>query len=221
MIEIDVPPYQVGSLSTICEIVIGEILKHHRIESDLCSNTLYNAAKYCLRDLYRIDAQQNSSITISKFAGYWGFWVRKLKPLSSAYFLPELSEDGTYSPENLGEDGELSTDYKQKNVVENVNEIIALELAVNLIIELRKSAEGIDPKFAFEDKVRDACTAIPGGKCNKVDCFMEYTKNYLFFDQNYHFDYITYSMRHRTFGPHHFVMLMDQMLYSSCTRLRA
>lgn len=146
-----------------------------------------------MRDIYRLSNEQTDSIAITKYAGYWAFWVRKLKPIRWA-FDRDHAEYGSQQ-----ENSELS----------NINELIALEIAITLLPSER--VENVGPPLA--DPNRSHCQK----SCNGVDCFNLYAKDFFSVHDRYNENYIIYSMRHRTFGPHHMTMLLDSIVFGSCS----
>lgn len=87
-----------------------------------------------------------------------------------------------------------------------INERVALEISVRLLIDL------IDN---FPDNIRDGCTGCDGKRCVE-----EYSTAYFAFDDRYFEKYMIYSMRHRTFGPHHFTAILDSLVFAACHRER-
>lgn len=158
----------------------------------LDDDTLLEVAAFFLRDIYRIDQQQRGTVSIAKWAGYWAFWIRKLKPISM------VAKDAYY-----------------KITVEdavNINELIAIQFALEIVGEYRSEAK-------FEDRVMQACTLAAEDKCDGVECFWKHAEKYLNFGEEFFSEYIIYSMRNRTFGPHHFALLIENMIFASCRGL--
>lgn len=182
----DVPEQQVTALSTLASKIINDILKRENVSADLNPNAMFDVSKFFLRDIYRLDAQQSGSVSIAKFAGYFGFWIRKLKPIENAF---TGTQNGSSKP------------------VVDVNELVALNVGIAIIEEFRRAG-------VFTDYVGEKCPYT--NECNKTDCFLRFAKRYFDFEDGYHKEYIMYSMRHRTFGPHHFAILFEQLLFSSC-----
>ena len=183
-----IPETQIAFLTERVEKIIISISINMGFKPEFSDELLEASTEFFLRDIYRLDEQQRGSITLAKFAGYWAFWIRKLKPIRSAKF--------------------ISGDLKGKKVAD-VNEVVALQLAVNLVLMLRKSGP-------FEDAVRNSCK---DKTCDGTDCFEEYTGKYFAFNKSFFREYIMYSMRNRTFGPHHFSLLIENFVYSSCRKL--
>jgi len=185
----NLPEEQVAFLTQRARRLISLILSQENIEANISTEVLTSVTTFFLRDIYRIDEQQRGDISLAKFAGYWGFWIRKLKPISDA---KDKEED-------------------QNGVYHDINELVAIQFAVDIIVLLRAA----NP---FNDNVWQTCDDDDKLKCNGVQCFKEYTLNYFGFHTNFFQNYITYSMRNRTFGPHHFSLMMESLMYSACVR---
>ena len=57
------------------------------VENVLSDERVRQVAKYALRDLKRLEVDQNSKVAITKYVGYIGFWFSKLKPIKVLYRL--------------------------------------------------------------------------------------------------------------------------------------
>jgi len=77
-------------------------------------------AECLLKDLQRLAIPQGNEIADTKYAAYWAFWVRKIKPVNIAWL-----------------DGE------QKNEMTDVNERAALELAMTTVKKAGKHRDCI------------------------------------------------------------------------------
>lgn len=150
---------------------------------------LFEATYYFLRDINRIRAQQGDQVTAAKFAGYLGFWIRKLRPLSMAFFVEETEPESE---------------------IVHFNELVGLNLALVYLIEDGKGGG----ELAF-DPIRNSCD---NAECDGRQCLVKYVNLYLSLSSNY--DYIIYSMRHRTFGPHHLVSILEHLVFGACVGFR-
>jgi hypothetical protein len=184
-----VPPTQIVFLRKTSKRIIKGILKSLQVKAKVDKDLLEEVAEFFLRDIYRIDRQQRESVSAAKFAGYWAFWVRKLKPISRATPLTKAA--------------------KPFADARSINEIVALQFGIEILRHVR-TVEG------FSDNVRQECSNFIEGKCDGSSCLLAYARRYLTFDKNFYHDYIIYSMRNRTFGPHHFALLLENMTFSSC-----
>ncbi len=184
---------EVRDLAAATEVFIKEYLGELGVEFELSRKTLIETAFFFYRDLYRIRAHQSDQITAGKFAGYLGFWIRKLKPISRAFAIGVNKSD-----DNL-------------EILE-INEFIGLQFAMNLLVEDGKG-------FAddqLHDPIRRNCT---DETCDGKSCLLEYFQAYVALPANV--DYIIYSMRHRTFGPHHLVTILEHLVFGACRSARA
>lgn len=154
-------------------------------------------AEFFLRDINRISEQQQESISLSKYHGYMGFWIRKLKPVSLAF--PNSNQAGAIASPSEGVD-----DVDWDKEITDVNERIALRVVLNQIMNA-DSDESLDP-------VRRSCKV----SCDKVSCVKLFSSEYFNAKGGQNMDYLIHSMRRRTFGPHHMAMLCEFIIFSSC-----
>jgi hypothetical protein len=192
----EVPEKQVAFLATECELVFQAILKDLGVIAKIDSKIVRQLTAFFLRDIYRIDQQQRGSVSLAKHSGYWGFWVRKLKPISGA---------------------KLDGDFLSAEELEFINEIVSIYFAIHLVQENRAREHDITQiRGQQSDMVRVQCSEDRPGHCSGTKCFEKYVKEYLNFNKRFFLNYITYSMRNRTFGPHHFALLIEGLIYSAC-----
>ena len=183
----------VAALAAATESLLLEVSKRLGISSELSRKNVFNVAKYFLRDINRIRDRQDGSISAIKFAGYWGFWIRKLKPLSRAFKF-----------------GDSRDDYK-KEIVE-VNELVALEISVAFIVRIGSLVE----HKVVIDPIRGNCGCRNTGACDGAECAKQAAISFMKFNNYLNLRYIVYSMRHRTFGPHHLVTNLDHIVFGAC-----
>lgn len=192
----DVPEKQVAFLATECELVFQAILTDLGVSAKIDSKIVRQLTAFFLRDIYRIDQQQRGSVSLAKHSGYWGFWVRKLKPISEA---------------------KLAGEFLLDEELEFVNEIVSIYFAIHLVQENRAREPNITQlRGQQSDMVRSQCSIDKPGFCSGTNCFEKYVKEYLNFNERFFLKYLTYSMRNRTFGPHHFALLIEGLIYSAC-----
>lgn len=188
----DPDPARVARLAATTARRLAQLVQELNCEAIISHENVRNVAFYTLRDLERLSYQQGESISASKLAGYWAFWVRKLKPVSSCFPVDADPED--YLAE-----------------VSNVNEVLSLELGLSALLDLdRRDAA------ALQDPVRSACAL----DCDGRQCLAKYATSFFEFNNRHNQKYITYSMRYRTFGPHHFSSLFDSLIFGGCDNTR-
>jgi hypothetical protein len=143
---------------------------------------------YFLRDILRIADRQSDEISATKFAGYWAFWIRKVKPILFC---------------------NSKTDAKHGEALEitEVNERVCFELALSFL-----QSQGRGDGDLLHDGIRSSC-AKP---CDGSICFKRYTSDFFGPQSKSISDYVIYSMAYRTFGPHHMTMILDQLILGSC-----
>ena len=138
-----------------------------------------------------------SGIRPAKYAGFVAFWVRKLKPISRAYYHRDF-------PLN-----DLIASVDPAKEIRHINEIIAIRLAVELLRTYIQ--QGVV-------NVTDVSTGKPCPITWNEPLFAAELKS--FFDQKLGIggmsvlESLLYDMRYRTFGPHHLVHLFDQLVFN-------
>ncbi|MXQ07888.1 hypothetical protein GQ651_08520 [Alphaproteobacteria bacterium GH1-50] len=192
------PTNEIGFFADRSYRIINEILASLSVEPNEASidkDILLEVSEFFLRDIYRVDKQQRGSVSIAKWAGYWGFWIRKLKPVK----MQTLEDDATYKTISIED-------------AVNINERVAFQFALEIVAGHRKYG-------GFQDHVYRNCSLAAAGECDGVDCFWKFALRYMNFEDEFFSNYITYSMRNRTFGPHHFALLLENIVFSSCRGL--
>ncbi len=179
---------EVTDLAENAHRLIERYLHEINVEAHISKKTIVELAYFFYRDIYRIKVQQNDHVTAAKFAGYLGFWIRKLKPISEAFNIGANKEDP-----NL-------------EIIE-INELAALQIAINVLIQDGKGGA----ESELHDPVRRNCQ---DNTCDGKVCLTEYIR--LYFGLPTNVDYILYSMRHRTFGPHHLVNSLEHLVFGAC-----
>lgn len=109
-------------------------MKRWEISRDKTKEVAY----YLLRDIDRLSDQQGPKVSETKFASYWAFWVRKVKPIRVAYRM---------TTENGVEVEKECTD---------VNERAAIEIAISFLT-------GQLPDY--QNRVTGKCGNCDGGQC--------------------------------------------------------
>ena len=199
--NVDVPIRQVEFLSKECSEVFQVILENLGISADVDLELVDELSAFFLRDIYRIDQQQRGEVSLAKYAGYWAFWVRKLKPISNPQYVSKDTEKRHITDRDL----------------KSINEIVSLSFAIYLVNDSRMQADKLKPvRGQREDVVRRECARLEEGRCKGADCFKAHTERYITFNDGFFLQYITYSMRNRTFGPHHFALLIESLIFAAC-----
>jgi hypothetical protein len=166
-------------------------IRHHLAlngitEFEISQGKARQVGRRLARDLDRLKNIQGDAVNSNKVAGYWGFWIRKVKPITHAYD-PSRSKKPS----------------DPKAEIHDINEKIALAFAVDYLIE-----RGKDPTV---DHFRLQCKQ----PCDGRGCIIRLGHELLKVNSKFA-EYVVYSMRYRTFGPHHFVMFLDQLTISAC-----
>ena len=160
-------------------------------EYELSPLRISHVSYYFMRDIYRLNDRQGGAITATKFAGYWAFWIRKIKPIRFAYDRSHASYKTS----------------KMASEVPEINERVGLELALSFL-----AGEGKGTGESLHDQVRYVCRK----PCDGSACLHEYTRAFFTHHRGGMQEYLLYSLAYRTFGPHHLTMILDQMIFGSC-----
>lgn len=187
------PPRQVNLLAAQIEQLIHLALNRNNAGASVIStHRLRDVSYYFLRDMYKISDHQDDEISGTKYAAYLAFWIRKLKPIAIAY-------------DTAHED---FADRRENAEIKEINESIALEIALALLID---SGRGTEPGTLHE-MVRQRCVKT----CDGRSCLKRYAMDYFSFNDRYYEKYIKYSMQYRTFAPYHLTAIFDQMIFAAC-----
>jgi hypothetical protein len=184
---------EVAALAAATENLVTEVSSGLGVSCDVSRKNIFSVAKYFLRDINRIRDQQDGSISSIKFAGYWGFWIRKLKPLSNAFRVSDHGKD-------------------PNNEIVEINELVALEISVAFIMRIGILTE----QKVVIDPIRGNCSLRKAGECDGAVCVKQSAIDFMTFSNKLNLRYIVYSLRHRTFGPHHFVTNLDHIVFDAC-----
>jgi hypothetical protein len=183
----------VAAIAAATETLLLEVSAKLSVACDVSKKTVFGVSRYFLRDINRIRDRQDGSISSIKFAGYWGFWIRKLKPLSKAYRFDADKND-------------------PNNKIIEINELVALEISVAFLLRIGVFAEiGV-----VIDLMRGNCARRLDNQCDGAACVMQSAIDFKKFNNALNLRYIVYSMRHRTFGPHHLVTNLDHIVFGAC-----
>jgi hypothetical protein len=183
-----------GKISALTEAVIRRLMSERGFDKDdyvLSEQRVREIGVLAGLDLERLSRNQDDDTSITKIAGYWAFWIRKLAPI---IFARDVYR-------NRGTAGPLDT-------LDDINERVALSFAVSLI-KGPAAAQG----FGGLDPYRVHCLHT---SCDRSAC-IEGFMTYVFAEHERHFEkYVIHCMRHKTFGPHNFVLLLEQLILGSC-----
>lgn len=183
---------EVAAIAVATRLLIRQITQELQIECQVSDKIVAELSKYFLRDINRLRERQSNRISCVKFAGYWAFWIRKLKPISLAFH--------------------VGSEKTTKDEVTHINELVALEVSISYILKVGN----LSHTETISDPIRGACRLRLAGNCDGISCVRQSAYDYVRFDDAANLKYLVYSMRHRTFGPHHFVTNLDHMVFGAC-----
>lgn len=152
-------------------------------------------ASYVLRDLDRIEDDQDGNFSISKFVGYIAFWYSKLKPLNTVWYR-DHSTEGTGLVELI-----------------DANERVSLAVASVIFWQMVRINPELQPVIWKECEV-SSCTVGSNGAKGK--CFARKNQKFLTAHQGKYKKYIEYGLRHRSISPYFLVHYFDSGIAYSC-----
>jgi hypothetical protein len=163
-----------AEIRRLADATVPQLLEHYGVTSCNNSNILMNDVAYnCSKDLEKIAIYQKDSVDQLKTFGYFGFWIRKIKPIEQA--------------------AKGSSPFKE------VNEYLSVWVIGSLVTRHCKLMAKKDPSRRAE-----AAASI-------------YAIEKLINDSK-RLEYLVHCMRSRTFGPHHYVILLQQTI--GCAKLQ-
>ncbi len=184
-------------------LLVNNICEDMGLAVEISPAKIFDLAHAFTKDLNRIVSNQlhknkSDGVSIYKYAGYWAFWIRKTKPITYAVKKSNLQIKPS------GEYG--SSDFQDELL--DINERVALEIALSLIVLSRKE------NLIEADTVRFQCSKKE--ICDGSQCLIKYWRELFNFNEKGVLNYLIYSMRYRTFGPHHFVLMLQIISHGAC-----
>lgn len=148
-------------------------------------------------DMVRHLGHQKNGIDPAKHVAYLCFWVRKIKPVSDAYYRDELKSGNFDDDSIVGQE------------IHDINERVSLLLARYLLRRLALTSKlGQSAMLGAEQELR----------------VVEYFDMYMFRSAEAteklknNFEQYVYDMRYRTFGPHHLTNLVKHAIFHATTQ---
>lgn len=155
---------------------------------------LLEVANYAIRDMRRIDDEQDNATSTTKLFAYLGFWFSRLKPISADLFI--LDEEENEMP------------------LVDINE----QIVPSLILRMMRELIEVDPELAPERWKECDVTACKDKGLGT--CFFRRYEAHLLANKNRHLRYLNYSLRFRPVGPYFVVDSIDQGITMSCDAQR-
>lgn len=154
------------------------------------------------KDVHRLAEVHNGNVNPAKFISYLSFWIRKIKPISDAYHIQDITPD---------EEGNDTAPYTKEFT--DINERIAILLAMSQL--LTHATFGTLDNVNPEDP---ACNDIITQRVIGLKSFFNQSMHFpadvgSMMGSNYHS--FIYDMRYRTYGPHHLTTWLNQALCAS------
>lgn len=154
------------------------------------------------KDIDRLARVHDGNVNPAKFISYLSFWIRKIKPISDAYHIQDITPD---------QNGNDTAPYTKEFT--DINERVAILFAVSQLLTYAKlgKLDGVNPDDdANGDVIKQRVVNLKS-----------------FFSQSLHFladvgsmkgsNYsgLIYDMRYRTYGPHHLTTWLNQAICAS------
>lgn len=147
--------------------IIPKILEYYRVDSHFPSDILLNEVAFnCAKDLEKIAIYQEDQVDELKTIGYFGFWIRKIKPIEQAT--------------------------RGGKAFKEVNEYLSIWVIVSLLSRYYVKKMALDKNY--REKARVGIFALTRLVQDKK-----------------RLEYLVHCMRSRTFGPHHYVIMLQQI----------
>lgn len=161
----------------------------------LSYDRILEVALYALRDFKRISVDQEKGVSVTKLAGYIGFWFAKIKPISSIHI--------------GGGDGEdIKTEFTE------VNEEAAIILMDQLLWDAALNAKELVPT-TWKNCPCD-CSLQLNGATVKGKCYREANIAFLKAEEGRFRNYIVYGLRFRSVSPYFLVNYLEQGIHFAC-----
>ncbi|GEO40906.1 hypothetical protein GGE65_006530 [Skermanella aerolata] len=199
-------PVNITSLSIWLHHLIRRYLSQNRlIDANVSTALLYDVALHWKNDIINIEASKTVDVRPVEHAGYLAFWIRKLKPISQAYYVSDLK-----AAEKIG----MAVDPTSEII--DINEQAAIRLAFAHLAGCCQYGQ-----IATYDTTSQELLILK----YESDKFSASVQKYL--GQKFELDgrtvmeSIIYDMRYRTFGPYHLVHIFDQFIFSLQTQALA
>ncbi|WP_339163598.1 hypothetical protein [Methylobacterium bullatum] len=189
-------PYQISRLALDLHEKLSDILDNDlnydgHVSISICNQIIIHH----FRDMDRLYAVHQKLVQPSKHIAYLAFWIRKLKPVSQAYKKASVTKYGSKE--------RLIAEFPQEEV-EDVNEKCSLYYAVALLNTFLQSGNIKVPSGMTKVAYTTRLANIMG------DYFRGDDSSGMNLGNRY--EAVLYDMRYRTFGPHHFVHIINHLL---------
>ncbi|HLO77922.1 MAG TPA: hypothetical protein VK196_15820 [Magnetospirillum sp.] len=174
---------------------------------------LFDVIKRWDKDIRRVSEVQDGNVSAVKYIAYQTFWLRKLKPVTSAFRVADIAAAEEKS--KLSEESAMRWLANQEVI--DINEQLAVAVAVKHLLWYAKSGDFPAPYAAGQF---DANTQVGAPVPFDVDALRRYLQYFLKYSatkptgaqRKTTRDNLVYNLRYRTFGPHHLTHVFEQAL---------
>ena len=178
--------------------LVRRYLRQQRpIKAEVSIALLYDVATYWKSDTRRIQAFETNGMRPTEHAAYLAFWIRKLKPISQAFYLCDVDTSQT-----------AGTPIDPTKEIIDINERAAIRLAFAHFAGCCKHG-----KIITHSPVTGEFLALKYEDSAFGSSVQKYLGQKLDMNGKTVMDKLIHDMRYRSFGPHHLVHIFDQFIF--------
>jgi hypothetical protein len=189
------------AIAELAEWLHGFICKylhvHLAVEAEISKAQLYDIAWRWKIDMNRISRSAKSGVRPAKHSAYLAFWIRKLKPISQAYFLRDIKSALA---------AKSSVDPTREII--DINERAAIRMAFSYLGGFGKAG-----KIVIHNASDDKFLALKYEDSKYRQSVESYLNKKLGINGMTVSEKLIDDMRYRSFGPHHLVHIFDQFVF--------
>jgi hypothetical protein len=183
-----------GSLQCASSKILRESMG---IRADLSKNLFFDAALHWKEDMDRLYKKDDKGIRPAKHVAFMAFWIRKIKPITGAYYhhtVMQYATQGKCIP-------------PEEEIID-VNERVAIRLAFDQLAGFAENGE-----LLFHDGETGQDRKLAYDKASFMQAVDRYCRQKHGVDGKCVLETLIYDMRYRSFGPHNLVHIFDQFVF--------
>lgn len=197
MADRTIDPEAITELAEWLHGFICKYLRHLAVEAEISKAQLYDVAWRWKIDMNRISKSAKSGVRPAKHSAYLAFWIRKLKPISRAYYLHDIKSAMT-----------ANNSIDPTKEIIDINERAAIRMAFAYLAGFGKAG-----KIIIHDTSDDKFLALKYEDLKYRESVDAYLKKKLGLNGMTVSEKLIDDMRYRSFGPHHLVHIFDQFVF--------
>ncbi len=172
----------------------------------ISDDKMLQVALYAMRDLDRVNRDQEGRTAVSKYVGYIGFWFSKLKPVNSVWRLNAAIQ---------GVDVTSASRVPDAREIIDINERMALIVMERVFWKLVYATPEAHPTV-WQACKNASCELLTATGSMKGLCFQQKLSHFLEALEHRYQSYLIYSMRYRAGSPYLLVNFFEEALFFSC-----